>query len=138
MQVGELARDTSRAADDCGTPEQVLRSIVEGINSGNLDALMTLYEDRAAFATQPGALAHGLQGIREGLAGFIAMKGTLGLEVTRVLEANGLALVVGVWSFVGTGPDSQPVRLTAQNADVLRRQPNGSWRFVIDNPWGTS
>ena len=121
-----------------GTPEQVLRSIVEGINSGNLDALMSLYEPQAAFATQPGSLVHGLQGIRGGLTGFIALNGTLDLEVTRVLEANDLALVIGVWSFEGTGPDGQPVRLRAQNADVLRRQPDGSWRFVIDNPWGTS
>jgi ketosteroid isomerase-like protein len=43
----------------------------------------------------------------------------------------------GVWSFNGTGPDGEPVQLAANNADVLRRQPDGSWRFVIDNPWGT-
>jgi hypothetical protein len=29
------------------------------------------------------------------------------------------------------------VRLEARNADVLRRQQDGTWRFVIDNPWGT-
>ena len=120
------------------TPEQVLRSIVDGINSGNLEALMPLYEDQAAFAAQPGSLARGPLGIRESLAGFIAMKGALDLKVTRVLEANDLALVVGEWSFAGTDPDGRPVRLTAQNADVLRRQADGSWRFVIDNPWGTS
>lgn len=68
------------------TPEQVLRSIVDGINAGNLDALMTLYDPEAAFATQPGSLAHGLPGVRESLAGFIAMKGTLDLKVTRVLD----------------------------------------------------
>lgn len=127
-----------RASIGRGTPEQVLASIVEGINTGNLDALMNLYEAQAAFATQPGSLAHGLQGIRDGLAGFIAMKGTLDLKVTRVLEVNDLALVIGTWSFAGTGPDGQPVRLAAQNADVLRRQSDGSWRFVIDNPWGTT
>jgi uncharacterized protein (TIGR02246 family) len=127
----------SRVPESRSTPEQVLASIVEGINTGNLDALMSLYEPEAAFATQPGSLAHGLEGIRGGLAGFIAMKGTLDIKVTRVLEANGLALVIGVWSFAGTGPDGQPVQLTAQNADVLRRQADGSWRFAIDNPWGT-
>ena len=133
-----IAPDLDRPAQGQETPTQVLKSIVDGINSGNLDALMPLYEPDAAFAAQPGSLARGLPGVRASLAAFTAMKGTLDLEVTRVLEAGGLALVVGVWSFVGTGPDGEPVQLTGDNADVLRRQPDGSWRFVIDNPWGTN
>jgi uncharacterized protein (TIGR02246 family) len=119
------------------TPEQVLETIVRGINSGDLDSLMPLYESEAAFVTEPGSLAHGPSGIGEALSGFISMNGELDLEVTRVLEADDLALVIGVWSFNGTGPDGEPVRLAARNADVLRRQSDGTWRFVIDNPWGT-
>jgi ketosteroid isomerase-like protein len=119
------------------TPEQVLESIVTGINSGDLGSLMPLYENEAAFASQPGSLAHGAPGIGEALTGFISMNGTLDIEVTRVLEAGGLALVLGEWTFDGTGPDGEPVQLAAKNADVLRRQSDGTWRFVIDNPWGT-
>ena len=119
------------------TPEQVLASIVSGINSGDLESLMPLYESDAAFATEPGSLAHGAPGVSGALTGFISMNGELDLEVTRVLEAGDLALVIGVWSFNGTGPDGEPVRLAARNADVLRRQGDGTWRFVIDNPWGT-
>ena len=132
--------DVSRAPAvgmSAATPEQVLESIVTGINSGDLESLMPLYESEAAFATEPGSLALGLAGIREALNGFIAMNGTLDLEVTRVLEVDDLALVIGVWSFDGTGPDGEAVRLEARNADILRRQPDGTWRFVIDNPWGT-
>jgi ketosteroid isomerase-like protein len=120
------------------TPEQVLESIVTGINSGNLDGLMPLYESAAAFATQPGSLAPGAPGIREALGGFISMNGKLDLDVTRVLEVDDLALVIGTWSFNGVGPDGEPVQLAAENADVLRRQTDGTWRFVIDNPWGTA
>ena len=85
----------------------------------------------------PGSLAHGAPGVREALTGFISMNGTLDLEVTRVLEVDDLALVMGVWWFDGTGPDGEPVRLESRNADVLRRQTDGTWHFVIDNPWGT-
>ena len=120
-----------------GTPEQLLQSIVDGVNAGDLDALMTLYEPEAAFAAQPGSLNRGLPGVREALAGFIAMKGKLDLKVNRILQASDLALVATVWSFAGTGPDGKPVNLAARSADVLRRQADGSWRLVIDNPWGT-
>ena len=131
------APNLGQAARGRGTPEEVLESIVDGINTRNLDALMLLYEPHAAFAAQPGILAHGLSGVRESLGAFTAMKGTLDLKVTRVLEAGDLALVIGVWSFAGTGPDGEPVKLAGHNADVLRRQTDRSWRFVIDNPWGT-
>jgi ketosteroid isomerase-like protein len=119
------------------TPEQVLESIVAGINSGSLESLLPLYERNAAFATHPGVLANGTAGIGEALTGFIRMNGELDLEVIRVLEVDDLALVIGVWTFDGTGSDGEPVRLAARNADVLRRQSDGTWRFVIDNPWGT-
>jgi uncharacterized protein (TIGR02246 family) len=118
------------------TPEQVLEAVVEGINTGDFDLLLSLYESGAAFATQPGTLSHGLGGICEALERFVALNGKLDLKVNRVLEVGDLALVVGEWSFAGTGPEGEPIKLAARNADVLRRQRDGSWRFVIDNPWG--
>jgi uncharacterized protein (TIGR02246 family) len=121
------------------TPEEVLDSIVEGINSANIESLMILYEHEACFAVQPDQIAKGQQGIRQSLQGFIDMKGKLELKVKRVLQTSDLALVISEWSFNGTGTDGNPVNLTEKTAaDVLRQQSDGSWRFVIDNPWGTS
>jgi ketosteroid isomerase-like protein len=119
------------------TPEEVLNSIVEGINTGNLDSLMTLYEADACFASQPGQLAKSPESVRQSLRSFIDLKGKLDLKVKRVLQASDLALVISEWSFSGTGPDGNPVNMAAKAADVLRHQAYGTWRFVIDNPWGT-
>ena len=135
--VEEISLDRRPASKGLSTPEQVMKSIVDGINMGDLDTLMTSYEPQAAFATQPGNLSHGVPGVRQALAGFIAMRGKLDLDVTRVLEVGDLALVTTVWSFFGAGPDGRSVKLAARSADVLRRQADGSWRVVIDNPWGT-
>ncbi|MFI5423837.1 MAG: YybH family protein [Nitrososphaerales archaeon] len=119
------------------TPEEVLNSVTEDINAGDLDSLMTLYEPLACFASQPGQLAKSPDGIRESLRGFIDMNGKLDLKVKRVLRASDLALVTTEWSFSGTGSNGKRVDMTATSADVLRQQPDGTWRFVIDNPWGT-
>ena len=121
------------------TPEEVLNSVVEGINTGNLDSLMMLYETDACFASLPGQLAKSPETIRQSLRSFIDINGKLDLKVKRVLQASDLALVISEWSFTGTRPDGNPVNLAAKKSvEVLRRQQaDGTWRFVIDNPWGT-
>ena len=119
------------------TPEEVLNSVVEGINTGDLDFLMTLYETDACFASQPGQPAKSPGSIRQSLHDFIDLKGKLDLKVKRVLQASDLALVITEWSFSGTGPDGNPFNMASKSADVLRQQADGTWKFIIDNPWGT-
>ena len=119
------------------TPEEVLNSVVEGINTGNLDSLMMLYETDACFVSQPGQLATGPENIRQSLRSFIDVNGKLDLKVKRVLQTSDLALVTTEWSFSGTRPDGKLVNMAAKSADVLRQQADGTWCFVIDNPWGT-
>lgn len=66
------------------TPGEVLDSVVEGINTGDLVSLMMLYEDDACFASQPGQLAKSPESVRQSLRSFIDLKGKLDLNVKRV------------------------------------------------------
>ena len=68
------------------TPEEVLNSVVESINTGNLDSLMMLYETDACFASQPGQLAKSPETIRQSLRSFIDMNGKLDLKVKRYFK----------------------------------------------------
>lgn len=36
----------------------------------------------------------------------------------------------------GTLPDRTPVSQTGLSVAVMRRQPDGAWRMVIDHPYG--
>ena len=119
------------------TPEEVLHSIAECINSGNLDSLMMFYESDACFASQPGQFIKDREGIRQSLQGFVDMRGELESKIKRVFQTSNLALVISEWLFNGTGPDGNPVSLASTATDVLRQQPDGTWCVIIDNPWGT-
>ncbi len=65
------------------------------------------------------------------------MRGKLESKIKRVFQTSDLALVISEWSFSGTGPDGNPVNLASIATDVLRQQSDGTWRVIIDNPWGT-
>jgi ketosteroid isomerase-like protein len=97
-----------------------------------------MYETDAYFQVQPGQVVKGLENIRQSLQGFIDMNGNLQSNVKGVIQASNLALVNTEWLFSGTGPDGKPLNIDGKATDVLRQQSDGTWRIVIDNPWGSS
>ena len=99
--------------------------------------MISMYELNACFVSQEGKVVKGIENVRQRLQSFINMNGKIESKVIGVIQTNDIALVNTQWSFNGTGADGEPVHLAAKNADVLRRQTDGTWRFVIDNPWGT-
>ena len=117
-------------------PIDTVTQLVQAINRGDLAAAVALYESNAMLVVQPGQFARGAKEIRDALAGFVALKATLQSETERVLEADNIALYVGRWTLRGTDPVGQPVAMNGESTDVLRRQRDGRWLIVLDNPWG--
>lgn len=117
------------------TPEDVHRLWEEYFVAGNLDALVSLYEPDAAFVAQSGAFVTGRRAIREVLAGFIAVRRSFDLEIGRAVKTGDLALLVSSWKLEGE-QRGEPYETSGRTADIVRRQPDGSWRLVIDSPYG--
>jgi uncharacterized protein (TIGR02246 family) len=118
------------------TPKELLSSYVEKFNARDLSSLIDMYETDACFAIQVGQVINGLNNIRQGLQDFFNMNGNLESKVKKVIQTSNLALVNTEWSFKGTGPDGKPVNISGRATDVLHQQSDGTWRIIIDNPWG--
>jgi uncharacterized protein (TIGR02246 family) len=117
------------------TPEDVIRGFAERLNEGDVDGALRLYEREATFVAEPGTVVRGTDQIRGALGRLAALRPTLTGEIADVREAGDLALVTNRWSLSGEGPEG-PVEMSGTSADVVRRQRDGSWRVVIDDPWG--
>ena len=118
------------------SPGQVIERFSARLAEGDLDGMVELYEQDAAFAPQPGEAVSGHAAIREALKGFLALRPEMTGQVENVLIAGETALVANRWSLRGTQPDGQPVEMRGVSADVVRRGADGEWRIVIDDPWG--
>jgi ketosteroid isomerase-like protein len=121
--------------NDLNSPDGVIRLFSNRLNERDVDGALALYEPEAAFVAEPGRWVTGIDEIRAALERFAALGPELEGEVESVGEAGGIALVINRWSLRGRGPDG-PVELGGRSADVLRRQSDGSWRVLIDDPWG--
>ncbi len=104
-------------------PEDVHRRFAEAVNAGDLKALAELYPPRGG----PGA--H--QG-RKALRDLLALKPQISVETRSVVRSGKVALLGSRWRLAGTTPEGQAITLTGQGAEVVRRQADGSWRYVVE------
>src|SRR3954454_18522344 len=117
-------------------PRQLHQAWTKAYNGGDVDALVELYEADAKVLPQPGNPVTGRAAIREALVPLVALRGEMHLRTTAVIEKGDLALVYGDWSLAGgTDPDGNPVNMEGRGTAIMRRQSDGSWLDVIDDPY---
>jgi enoyl-CoA hydratase/carnithine racemase/ketosteroid isomerase-like protein len=117
------------------TPEDLNRLFAERASAGDLHGLLGLYEDGATLVGPDGQQATGGQSIRERLESLLAMAPRVQAGESRALLAGDIALLSARWriTFV-LGDDRGQTGFEATSTEVARRQPDGSWRYAIDDP----
>ena len=118
-------------------PEDMNAAFAEAVSSGDVERVLALYEPEALLAPQPGARASGREEIRVALGELLALGGTMTSRNVWCMQVDELALLQGDWSLEGTAPDGSPVSLNSRTSEVVRRQVDGSWLYVIDHAFGT-
>jgi ketosteroid isomerase-like protein len=105
-----------------------------------MEAMLSLYEPDATFALPREfgqGLVTGLDALRQAFSGFLAVNPELTVSPEKTLVSGDTALVIGHWTLTGRDQAGNDVNAGGRYADVVRRQPDGGWRFVIDNPNGS-
>ncbi|MFC4372739.1 YybH family protein [Nocardia halotolerans] len=119
-----MSDDFDGARERARRPEDLSRLVVERLNAGDVDGLVELYESDAVLALPDGVVATGIDEIRAAYARLVADRPVfqLGPQVPA-LRAGDLALTS---SRLPGGPGA--------TVEVARRQPDGSWRWILDQP----
>lgn len=102
-------------------PDELERLYVERMNAGDVEGLLALFEPDALVAMSPGKVVTGHEALRQALEEHVASGVTLTLGEQRP------SLRVGDLALTSTHTIDGGV-----TAEVARRQPDGTWRWVID------
>lgn len=114
------------------TPADMPGLVDERFNSGDIDQMLELYEEGAAFLPPGGEVLRG-DAMRQAVGAFLATGAKLQHSEAQVIEAGDIALITSPWTLSGgTAPDGSPVEMSGVVNAVVRRQADGEWRVVID------
>jgi uncharacterized protein (TIGR02246 family) len=113
------------------TPQAIHEAVTNAFNASDLEGLVALYEDEARMVGMDGSILEGTAPIRENWKSLLAYGGQMTLTTRYVIELGDLALLSNDYT-VTVGDDS----ISGATAEVVRRQPDGTWRYIIDHPTG--
>jgi uncharacterized protein (TIGR02246 family) len=116
-------------------PEHVVEMMDKAFNEGDLDSILSFYEDAAVVITEPGKLARGKDQLRRFFERAIASRPTARQLKTHVIEADGIALFLSRLTLTNGTSDRASTRQFIATT-VFRKQPNGDWKALIDNSLG--
>ena len=107
---------------------------VSAFNRHDVDGLATLYEPSATLVVG-GKCVMGAELLRAALTAWLAGRGRMTLVTRSVVESpDGLAVLHGQWTIELPGDNGATRATQGMSTEVVRQQPDRTWRFVIDIP----
>lgn len=118
------------------TPAAMNEAFAHAFNSRSIDNLLSLYEPDAALRTDASTpTRRGKTAIAAELGELLEIPGVMVSRNNFCVEVDGLALLRADYSLAS--PEGKTI-LAGSSAEIVRRQADGSWLYVIDHAAGAS
>jgi uncharacterized protein (TIGR02246 family) len=109
---------------------------VKAFNSGDIEATVVCYEPGGCFVAKSGRVARGTAELREVYSITFENKPTIKVDIGKIIPAGeDLALIIGEWTSKSQTSAGEKV-WSGTFTDIVRRQSDGTWKLVLDNPNG--
>ena len=123
------------------TEEQIsalslVETMTAAFHSGDIDGVMATYEPRATVVFEPGEPITDPAVLREMFLGAFSVNPLFRYSGHEVFVAGDIAIHFAPWSMTGKAPDGTELTDSGLSVAVLRKQQDGRWLIVFDNPHG--
>jgi len=120
------------------SPEHPVEMLDDAFNHGDLETVLSLYEEAATVIAMPSTILRGHPQLRS----FFETALQSGLRAkqikVRVIESGDIALFISRWVLIPKSATATTAGREFFATTVMRKQPDGSWKILIDNPIGAA
>ena len=115
-------------------PGDVHTQFFDAFNAKDVDTLASLYEDDALLVMPGGGTIAGVDAIRKALEMGVGSGRTFRHESQVIHQSGDIAVLDCKSKVIDTAADGTVTEREGNSIEVVRRQSDGTWRFVIDVP----
>ncbi len=114
-----------------------IQAMTDAFQKNDIASVMASYESEATVVFEPGSPVSDAAQLEQMFSGMAMVNPIFEYSAGHEVIVNGdIALHIAPWSMTGKTPDGQDIAQSGLSVAVLRKQQDGSWKMVIDNPHG--
>jgi ketosteroid isomerase-like protein len=118
------------------SPEQAVELLDRAFREKDIETVLNFYEDSAVVVSEPGMIRRGAADLRSLFEQAMQMGTSAKQLKTWTIEADDVALFLSRWELRLEAPSREPSSRNFVATTVFRKQPDGEWKILIDNPFG--
>lgn len=116
-------------------PEDIPGLIAAAFNTNDQQAMLDLFEPDGILVTPPSGVQEvGREAVDVALTSMFAAITAADITLTSAMRSGDLAMTHADWHLVGKDETGEPIDLRGKGTVVSRKQPDGTWRIVFDDP----
>jgi ketosteroid isomerase-like protein len=112
--------------------EDAHATLAAAFNTGNVATVLNMYDFNGIIVPEPGKPVSGKEKFEEAIKAILAIKGKMEIKMVYCLQTGNLAVGRSEWNIT----DGNEVKVSAKGIEVMKQQPDGTWKIVIDNAFG--
>ena len=112
--------------------EDAHATLAEAFNTGNVSTVLSMYDFNGIIVPEPGKPVSGKEKFEEAIKAILSIKGKMEIKTVYCLQTGDLAVGRSEWNIT----DGEEVKVSAKGIEVMKRQPDGTWKIVIDHAFG--
>ena len=112
--------------------EDAHASLAAAFNSGDAATVISMYDTTGIIVPEPGKPVSGREKFEEAIKAILSIKGKMEIKTVYCLQTGNIALGRSEWNIT----DGDDVKISAKGIELMKQQPDGSWKIVIDHAFG--
>lgn len=113
-------------------PQDAHSMLAAAFNTGDVATVLKMYDVSGIIVPEPGKPVSGAESFEESIKAILSIKGKMEIKTVYCFQTGDIALGRSEWSIT----DGDEVKISAKGIEVMKQQPDGTWKIVIDQAFG--
>jgi len=135
--INAQTNKTKKMTEEQKNVLNAIEKMTKAFENKDIDGVMACYEPKAVVVFEPETPISDTKILREMFTGMSMINPKFTYSGHEVFITGNIATHIAPWEMTAKAPDGTEIKQSGLSVAILRKQEDGNWLMILDNPHGS-